>query len=63
MICIMWGLFLYSIVELGMNRFLVSGLFWSAYGHWSKIAHAAFQLELSLTQIGLKFAVGKLDAL
>jgi len=63
MMWMMWGLFLYPIVEFGMNRFLVSGLFWSFYGHWSKIAHAAFPLKLLLAQMGWKFAVGKLDAL
>lgn len=63
MLWMAWGLFLYPIVEYMGNRFLVSGLFWSFYGHWSKIAHAAFPLKLLLAQMGWKFAVGKLDSL
>lgn len=58
-----WSLFAFPMVEYISKRFLVSGLFWSIYGHWSKIVHAAFPFKLLLAQMGWKFVVGKLDDL
>merc|ERR1712071_621417 len=50
-------------VEYLSKRLLVSGFFWSFYGHRSKIAHAAFPLKLLMAQMGWKMVVGKLEAL
>ena len=60
---LVWSLLLLPVVEYVGNRFLVSGIFWSLYGHWSKIAHAAFPFKLLMAQMGWKFVVGKLGAL
>ena len=51
----------FPLVDVCMNRILVSSTVWGNWPQWARIVHAALPLKLLMAQMGFKFAAGLLN--